>query len=86
MVLPGGRLLSAIPQRCICRQSNIGAASSNECRLDVAQLFAVKDAEGDLRRLLALSGNDLHWTTDDALSEKGLVVKKDRCVGYAIKP
>ena len=24
-MLPGGRLLSAIPQRCICRQSNIGA-------------------------------------------------------------
>ena len=33
-----------------------------------------------------MPGNDLHWTTDDALSKKGLIVKKDRCVGYAIKP
>src|SRR5258707_10519587 len=28
MVLPGGRLLSAIPQRCICRQSYFGNAFS----------------------------------------------------------
>ena len=30
IVLPGGKLLSLIPQRCICRQSNIGDANWDE--------------------------------------------------------
>jgi hypothetical protein len=48
----------------------------NKRRLDVGNVFAVKDAERDFRRLLALSGDDLHWPTNDALSKKGFVVNK----------
>jgi len=58
----------------------------NKRRLDVGNIFAVKDAERDFRRLLALSGDDLHWPTNDALPKKGFVVKKDGCVGCPVKP
>jgi hypothetical protein len=62
-----------------------GCRQFSERRLNVANLFTIEDAKGDLGGLLCLSSNDLHWTTDDPLSEKGLIVKKDRCVGYAKK-
>ena len=85
-MLPGGKLLSLIPQRCICRQSNIGAATSTNDGLMSPAFSPSRMRRATSAAFLVCSGNDLHRTADDALSEKRLIVRKDRCVGYAIEP
>ena len=75
-----------MPQRCICRQSNLGVANPYGRHLDIPRLLAAEDANGDGRRLPASLLNGEHWTTDNLTGEEGLVIRKDRRVGDSMEP
>ena len=62
-----------------------GRCKRDKRRFDVTGLFTVEDADSDLRRPLAKLGDGVHWTTDNAFSKIGTVVRENRCIGYGRK-
>src|SRR5262244_1122368 len=76
--LPGGSLLSLIPNRCSCRQSKTGLLKSPV----VTGIFAVEDTQREPCRRLADRDRGRNKATGTAMTHVGLHVHHDWPIGH----
>ena len=85
-MLPGGRLLSLIPQRCICRQSNLGG-------VNLVGAILMSPAFSPFKMRIAATAATahpflyrMHRTADDCAIEEYVKVGEDGSVGGGREP